>query len=415
MKSHDANRPAPPLLLLVLLIAFPQLSETLYAPVLPHIASAFGVTAAKAQLTMSIYFLAFALGVVAWGRMADQRGRRPAMLVGLTCYAVGAGLALWAPGFGALLMARFLLAFGASAGSVVVQTVLRDRYSGAQLAGVFSIIGASLSLSPALGPPAGAVLALQFGHIGAFALLALIGIGLWLDTHRWLAETRPQADSQHVRATRLWAVAGRVTKDGRLWMAAAQVAGFNVILFGYYTLAPFTLQQLGWPGWVFGLSGLAIALGSVLGAWVNRRLLRHHAPRRLVQGAVVASVAIAVLQAGWVLLADGEPTRILGGLILFQFLLMLAYGCAIPNLLANALEAYGDIRGTAAALFGLAYYLMIAAGLGLLSVLHRGAVMYHPVAILGVTMLLAATLLYRGSGSMPPGGDRCARLTFRSR
>lgn len=53
----------PPLLLLVLLIAFPQLSETLYAPVLPHIATAFEVPAATAQLTMSVYFLAFARGL----------------------------------------------------------------------------------------------------------------------------------------------------------------------------------------------------------------------------------------------------------------------------------------------------------------------------------------------------------------
>lgn len=397
MNPRDPRRSVPPLLLLVLLIAFPQLSETLYAPVLPHIADAFQVPAATAQLTMSIYFLAFALGVVAWGRLADQRGRRPAMLAGLACYTAGAGLALWAPTFDVLLAARFLLAFGASAGSVVVQTVLRDRYSGAQLAAVFSIIGASLSLSPALGPPTGAMLALQFGHLGAFCLLALIGIGLWLATHHWLGETRPQQDSPRIAPPGLWRVARRVAGDGRLWVAACQVAGFNVILFGYYTLAPFTLQQLGWPGWVFGLSGLAIALGSVAGAWVNRRLLRRHAPPLLVRAAVLASGAAAALQVGWVFLADGDPARVLAGLILCQFLMMLAYGCAIPNLLATALEAYGEVRGTAAALFGLTYYLMIAAGLGLLSVMHRGSVMYQPVVILGVTLLLAITLLHRAS------------------
>lgn len=382
----------PPLLLLVLLIAFPQLSETLYAPVLPHIASAFKVPAATAQLTMSVYFLAFALGVVAWGRMADRRGRRPAMLAGLACYLLGACLALAAPSFDVLLAARFLLAFGASAGSVVVQTVLRDRYHGAQLAGVFSIIGAALSLSPALGPPMGALLAQRFGHIGVFSFLALTGIALLLAAQRWLAETRPGTGSA-APAPAFWTVGRRVSMDARLWIAACQVAGFNVILFGYYTLAPFTLQQLGWPGWVFGLTGLAVASGSVLGAWINRRLLRHHPPAQLVRVAVLASGLASLLQVGWVLIADGQPAWVLGGLVLCQFLLMLAYGCAIPNLLASALDAYSDVRGTAAALFGLAYYLMLAAGLGLLSLFHHASVMYQPLSILTVALLLALTLL----------------------
>jgi len=393
MKPPRPRTAPPPLLLLVLLIAFPQLSETLYAPVLPHIATAFGVPAATAQLTMSIYFLAFALGVVAWGRMADRRGRRPAMLAGLGCYLLGASLALMASSFGVLLASRFLLAFGASAGSVVVQTVLRDRYQGAQLAGVFSVIGAALSLSPALGPPTGALLAQRFGHIGVLSFMAAMGIGLLLSTQQWLGETRPGASSASGAATAFSVVARRVATDGRLWIAACQVAGFNVILFGYYTLAPFTLQQLGWPGWVFGLTGLSVALGSVLGAWINRHLLRHHPPAQLVRFAVLVSGLASLLQVGWVLIANGEPAWVLGGLVLCQFLLMLAYGCAIPNLLATALDAYSEVRGTAAALFGLTYYLLLAAGLGLLSLFHRPSVMYQPMAMLVVAVLLALMLV----------------------
>lgn len=404
MTAPSPRTALPPLLLLVLLIAFPQLSETLYAPVLPHIATAFEVPDATAQLTMSIYFLAFALGVVAWGRMADSRGRRPAMLAGLACYLLGACLALMAPDFGVLLAARFLLAFGASAGSVVVQTVLRDRYQGTQLAGVFSIIGAALSLSPALGPPIGALLAQRFGHVGVFCFLVLTAVGLLVATHRWLAETRPGMGTPAAPA--LLSVARRAATDARLWVVACQVAGFNVILFGYYTLAPFTLQELGWPGWVFGLTGLAVALGSVLGAWINRRLLRHHPPAQLVRFAVLASVLASLLQVGWVVIADGDPTWVLGGLVLCQFVMMLAYGCAIPNLLATALLKYSDVRGTAAALFGLAYYLMIAAGLGLLSLFHDASVLYQPLGILVVALLVALTLLRLRSASHEAQGQR---------
>lgn len=391
MNPPSTRLATPPLLLLVLLIAFPQLSETLYAPVLPHIASAFQVDAATAQRTMSLYFLAFAVGVVVWGRVADRLGRRPAMLAGLACYAIGAMAALLAPAFDVLLAARVLLAFGASAGSVVVQTMLRDRFDGARLAAVFSVIGATLSLSPALGPPLGALLALHFGHIGAFCLLAVIGIGLTAATWRWLPETRPDT----TRQVPLWQVARQVAADHRVWVAACQVAGFNLLLFGYYTLTPFTLQQLGWPIWVFGLTGIGIALGSIAGAWLNRRLLRRYRPAQLVHAAVVCSVLAAGLQVGWLAVANGSPRAALAGLMLCQLLLMLAYGCAIPNLLATALDAHAKVRGTAAAWFGLGYYLMLAAGLGLVGLLHRPEPLYQPLAMLVVTLLLLPTLLLR--------------------
>ena len=68
----------PPLWLVVGLMMFPQMVETLYSPVLTQIASQFGVSEGQASQTLSVYFLAFAVGVVCWGRLCDLIGRRPA-------------------------------------------------------------------------------------------------------------------------------------------------------------------------------------------------------------------------------------------------------------------------------------------------------------------------------------------------
>jgi ABC-type sugar transport system permease subunit len=46
-------------------------------------------------------------------------------------------------------------------------------------------------------------------------------------------------------------------------------------------------------------------------------------------------------------------------------LVVLAFGMAIPNVLGSALTAYRDRLGTAAAVFGLLYYLAIGVGLSL--------------------------------------------------
>ncbi|VEB41676.1 Inner membrane transport protein ydhC [Chromobacterium violaceum] len=96
---------------------------------------------------MSVYFLAFAAGVALWGWLSDALGRRPAMLLGLACYGAGSALALAAADFDTLLLARMISALGAAAGSVVVQTMLRDSYNSVGLARVFSLLGAALALS----------------------------------------------------------------------------------------------------------------------------------------------------------------------------------------------------------------------------------------------------------------------------
>ncbi len=64
-------------------MAFPQISETIYSPSLPDISHALNTSNSAVQLTLSIYFIGFAIGVFCWGWLSDFIGRRPAMLGGL--------------------------------------------------------------------------------------------------------------------------------------------------------------------------------------------------------------------------------------------------------------------------------------------------------------------------------------------
>src|SRR5690606_4312267 len=77
------------LLLMIALIMFPQVVETAYSPALPLIADAYAVSAGRAGQTLSVYFAAFAAGVLFWGWLCDSAGRRPAVLAGLAVYGLG--------------------------------------------------------------------------------------------------------------------------------------------------------------------------------------------------------------------------------------------------------------------------------------------------------------------------------------
>lgn len=60
----NVRKQVPSLLLIIVLVGFPQISESIFTPALPALSSALQVTAQTGQLTMSSYFIAFALGVL---------------------------------------------------------------------------------------------------------------------------------------------------------------------------------------------------------------------------------------------------------------------------------------------------------------------------------------------------------------
>ncbi|MGZ0497419.1 MFS transporter [Citrobacter freundii] len=158
----------PPLWLLTFLIMFPQLVETIYSPALPGIATSYHVSSERAAQTLSVYFVAFAVGVAMWGWLSDCIGRRRAMMAGLLCYATGSLMAVVATDFSVLLLARMVSAIGAAAGSVVVQTMLRDSYESTALSRVFSVMGAALALSPVFGLLSGGWLVSLYGGTAEF-------------------------------------------------------------------------------------------------------------------------------------------------------------------------------------------------------------------------------------------------------
>jgi hypothetical protein len=133
------------------------------------------------------------------------------------------------------------------------------------------------------------------------------------------------------------------------------VAVFNIGLFSYYSLAPFMFERLGLSAQMFGYSGVILALGSGLGAALNKRLLqRGWSGAQLIQ----VSGILMLVGAGFVWLMEDSVLFVLA-----MVLVVLAFGMAIPNILGSALVNYGDRLGTAGALFGLLYYLLIGGGL----------------------------------------------------
>ena len=366
----------PPLGLVVLLMMFPQIMETIYSPALPNIAENFAVSVASASQTLSVYFMAFAIGVFCWGRLADIIGRRKAMLAGLVCYAIGSALALMVSDFSLLLMARILSAFGAAVGSVITQTMMRDSYSGEELAKVFSVMGMSLGISPVIGLLLGSVLSAYWGYQGVFVELMVSAIVLLFLSVRSLPETKPA----HTQKIAIGELAIKMLSDSGIIKNTLLVAAFNLMWFSYFSLAPFMFEAQGLSTLAFGTSGLLLGFGTFLGSYVNKIMLgRGHTGARLVR--LASAIALVGGLGIWLI----QSTFIGLNNVYFlapMLLIVIAYGIAIPNILSSALANYRTYAGSAGALFGLFYYILLGLGLGGTGIVHH----------LGMVITLSALL-----------------------
>ena len=357
------KQPAPGTATLALpaaLMMFPQVVETIYSPALASIAQGFAVERTTAGQTMSVYFVAFALGTWLFGGLADRIGRRPSMLAGLALYVLGCVLALRAMSFEWLLLARAVSAVGASVGSIVTQTWIRDRYSGGHLAKAYAVLGMALALSPALGLLVGSVLVAHGGHVSVFAARVCYGAALLL--WAWMGMQEPAHAAQRTRASR--PVLRRMLADRRVQLVAAQVALYNWLLFAFYQLAPFHLAQWGHNVATLAYSSIALCTGAAAGAGLNRYWLeRGCTPQGIVDASAPLLLLGSVAMAGLVVL---QSPAFLAAMALVS----MAYGLAIPNVLAEALHDYADCRGSAGALLGAAYYGLLALLLALSAALH---------------------------------------------
>lgn len=391
---------APSLLLMIVLVAFPQISETIYTPALPDIASVLGVSIRAVQLTLSIYFIGFAVGVFCWGWLSDLIGRRPAMLGGLIVYGTGSLMCFYSESITLLLLSRFIQAFGAATGSVITQTMLRESVPGDQRHGMFAQISAVIAFTPAVGPLIGGWVDQAFGFRAVFFSLVVMSLLLFVYALVKLPETTAVSSRTRVAVI---PVVTRMLRMPRVLAFGLLIGGINGILFSYYAEAPFifiTHFELT-PG-MYGFLGILVALASVAGAMLSKRLLALYPPERIIHmGCMIMTFgALSLTFVSRIAVQPDLPAMI--GMLFTIFILLLGSGMALPNGLSLALVAFQDVIGTAGAIFSLGYYLLVSLTTWGMSMLHNGSLMTMPLYFLFMSSgmwLLSAKFIRVSSNS----------------
>ncbi|MFE4712461.1 multidrug effflux MFS transporter [Paenibacillus sp. NPDC056722] len=376
----------PSLLLMIVLVGFPQISETIYTPSLPDLAAALGVSNSSVQFTLSIYFIGFALGVFCWGWLSDLIGRRPAMLGGLIVYGIGSLMCLYANSIDWLLVSRFIQAFGAATGSVVTQTMLRESVSGERRHVMFAQISAVIAFTPAVGPLIGGWVDQVFGFRAVFFVLVVMSVLLFVYAFLKLPETTNVSQRSKVG---ILPVVRRMLAMPRVLVFGGLIGGINGVLFSYYAEAPFIfIEHFKLSPGVYGFMGIIVALASVVGAMISRRLLPLYAPEKIIhRGCLVMASGALLLTVGSSL--SGVPNIVVViCMLMAMFVMLIGAGMALPNSLSLALVQFHDVIGTAGAIFSLGYYLLVSLTTWGMSLLHNGSLLTMPLYFLAISSVM---------------------------
>ena len=138
-----------------------------------------GDDAALVGLAMGVYGLSQALLQIPLGMASDRFGRKPVILAGLALFALGSGIAAWAPSVQWLIIGRAVQGAGAISAAVTafLADVTRDEVRTKAMALVGISIALMFALSLALAPVLAASIGLS-GLFGVTAALALAGMAI---------------------------------------------------------------------------------------------------------------------------------------------------------------------------------------------------------------------------------------------
>lgn len=331
------------------LMSINALAIDIILPGLQQIGSSLGVeTENHRQYVISAYFAGMAFALLPYGPAADRFGRRAPMIFGLVIYVAAAFAAAFATSFEMLLALRFLQGVGAASTRVIAVSMVRDKFSGRQMAETMSLIFMVFMVIPVIAPSIGQLMMFIGDWHFIFVSMGIIGAVILF----WAIMRMPETLPAHERRPFTLSAIGKafsavLTNRLSLLYTLAATAVFGTlfsfinsaqqIYVGIYDLAE-------WFPILFALVAGFMALSSYL----NSRLVERLGMRLLSHMALTGFLLVSIV---WLVWSSIETVPITAFVILFA-IAMFQFGWIGSNFNSIAMEPMGHIAGSAASVQG---------------------------------------------------------------
>ncbi|OAN93361.1 MFS transporter [Marinobacter sp. EhC06] len=344
-------------ILLGMTVALGPLALDAYLPAFPEIADGLGVDHGHVGLTLSAYVTTLGLAQLVGGPLSDRYGRKPVLFGGLLIFMAGAVMVSLADSLSDMVFWRIAQGIGGAFCAVSVPAIVRDEVSGQDAARLFGLIGLIMFIAPAAAPSLGSLmLALGEWH-WIFLMLAgyagFLVLTLQVALFPRLQPRTPTTTPIRSLVTNYLLVLRHKTT---MLFIGIQVLCFSTMLL-FITHSSFIYQE--WYGLSNSTFAILFAANIAFMAalnLINRPLLRRFSSVQLVRAQVIAQcLALVALVAS---------VQFQGPLWMVAGCIIVAIGCQggiVPNNMANAMEFFPNLSGTAAALLGASQFTIAGA------------------------------------------------------
>ncbi|HET6988704.1 MAG TPA: MDR family MFS transporter [Kribbella sp.] len=351
----------PILLAVMLSVGLVAIDATILATAVPSVVDDLGGFTQFPWL-FSIYLLAQAVSVPIYGKLADLRGRKPIMLLGVGLFVLGSVLCGFAWSMPALIAFRLVQGLGAGAIQPIGMTIVGDIYTVAERAKVQGYIASVWGIASFVGPTLGGVFSDYISWRWIFFVNIPLGLAAAWVLLRRFQENVTQKTSHQIDypGAVLLAVGGSLLllgllEGGVIWnwdsTASIVILAAAAVLLTVFVFVERRATEPILPLWVLGHRVLNSANSAALLIGLLMIGLSTYVPlfaqSVLGTSALVAGFALAAMTLGWPIAASlagriylrvGFRTTMLFGAIIVVFgaalLLTVNSGSAVLHLAA---------------------------------------------------------------------------------
>lgn len=338
-------------LLMALLMSIVSFSIDAVLPALGEIGQVFAVeNSNQAQWVIISIFAGMTIGQLIAGPLSDAIGRKRILFTGIMVYFLGSLICYLTTSFEWFLLGRFIQGLGVSGPYVASISIVRDKYSGEQMARIMSLIMMVFMVAPAVAPALGQLIIHIWGWREIFVLYLVYAavVGGWVAMR--LSETL-LPENRIPMQVKAFQHGFKEVVSNKTTMSYLLCAGFCFGGFiGYLgTSQQIFMQLFDKTGQEF--SAYFALLAGVMGvaSFTNSRIVMRFGMRPIciygMLGLCVISVIFLVIQ------LLGIPITF-WMFMLYASILFLFFGILFGNLNAIAMEPMGHVAGMASAIIG---------------------------------------------------------------
>lgn len=330
-------------------------------------------------IALGAYGLTQAILQIPFGRWSDAVGRKPALYVGLTIFALGSVAAGWSTSIAGVIVGRVLQ--GAGAVSAVAIAMAADLTREEHRTKVMAIIGSTIGLSFAVSLVLGPWLDRLIGVSGIFYLIAVLAMLAIVVVIR-LPEP---AEAPLARRDPVPLV--EVLKDVELFRLNVGIFVLHAVLLSLFVTVPFDLAAAGLARDEHATVYAVVMLGSVLFMLPCVRISERQGRGRFV----FLGCIVLVLASQGMLIGLGRSLWGVSATLLVFFMGFMVLEAALPAQVSRAAPA--GARGAAVAVYSTVQFLGAAFGSALGGYLMqntgRGGLLWVNVVMVAVWLAVA--------------------------